>query len=189
MWQFIHFIPLAQAVIWEHLAYFCKNSWVYTLSWNWGNKTSSALCNLQKLWSFAYKLKMLSAGSSFYWYRNLHNKSSLLFPGTFSIGLDNITAGIITRLGAETYWPYQWRFPLIPNWDTWKVFFFTTVANTLLFKFAHSIHSKETYESLSLLHKEGRYIVLRLTCERYKYPGDQHQVKQKWYLLLCEHDR
>jgi hypothetical protein len=31
----------------------------------------------------------------------------LLFPGMFSIGLVNITAGIITRLEAETYWPYQ----------------------------------------------------------------------------------
>jgi len=47
---------------------------------------------------------MLSAGSSFYWYGNLDKKFSFLFPGTFSIiGLDNITAGIITRLDAETY--------------------------------------------------------------------------------------
>jgi hypothetical protein len=50
---------------------------------------------------------MLSAGSSFYSYGNLDKKFFLLLPGTFSIGLDNITATIITRLGAETYRPYQ----------------------------------------------------------------------------------
>jgi hypothetical protein len=50
---------------------------------------------------------MLSAGSSFYWYRNLDKKFFLLFPGMLSIGLDNITAGIIIRLQAETCRPYQ----------------------------------------------------------------------------------
>jgi len=59
------------------------------------------------MWSFAYKFKMLFAGSSFYWYGNLEKEFLLLFPGTFSIGLVNVTAGIITRLGAETYRPYQ----------------------------------------------------------------------------------
>jgi len=189
MWQFIHFNFPSTGCSLRTPGIFCKNSRAYTPSCSWGNNISSALCNLQKLWSFAYKFKMLSAGSSFYWYGNLDKKCSLLFPGTFSIGLDNITAGIITRLGAETYRPYQWRFLLIPTWHTWKVFFFTAVANTLLFKFAHSMHSKETYESLSLLLKEGRYKVLGSTCERYNYSGDQHQVKQKCYLLLCEHDR
>jgi hypothetical protein len=50
---------------------------------------------------------MLNAGSSFYWYGNLDKKFFLPFPGTFSIGLDNITAITITKLGAENYRPYQ----------------------------------------------------------------------------------
>jgi hypothetical protein len=46
---------------------------------------------------------MLSAGLSFYSYGNLNKKLFLPFPGMFSVGLDNITAAIIIRLGAETY--------------------------------------------------------------------------------------
>jgi hypothetical protein len=58
---------------------------------------------------------MLSAGLSFYSYGNLDKKFFLPFPGMFSIGLDKITAVIITRPGAETYQPYQRRFLLIPT--------------------------------------------------------------------------
>jgi uncharacterized protein YaaR (DUF327 family) len=41
------------------------------------------------------------------------------------------------------------------------------------------MHSKQTYESFSLLLKEGRYTSLGTTCECYKCPDAQHQVKQK----------
>jgi hypothetical protein len=58
---------------------------------------------------------MLSAGSSFYWYRNLDKKLFFRFPGKFSIGLDNITAAIISRLATENYRLYQRRFLLIPT--------------------------------------------------------------------------
>jgi hypothetical protein len=94
-------ISPAQAAVREHLAYFARTLGLIHRLAAKETKYLQHCADCRNCGVLHTNLKRFLQDLHFI--GNLDKELLLLFPGMFSIGLVNITAGIITRLEAETY--------------------------------------------------------------------------------------